>query len=448
MTRIHVLIGMLFAAMSASADMAEHAQRTQAAGIDLITYVTGVKDVVIIDGALPAGDAFAGTGNAAVPTLTGMMLDRGTRGMDQFAIAQQLESVGAEISYGVGAQSLEIRAKCLKKDLPLVIGIIASELRTPALSAQDFAKAKQQFTGLVESSLQSTEARSQEAFARAVFAPNDPNRPHTLEEFLAAAKAATLDEVKAFHAKYYGPAHLTLVLAGDVSNANAAELVGKAFSGWSGGHDYLAAPIPAAPSAHEVKVPLEDKTSVSVIIGQATGLRYKDPDALALRVGTAALGRGFTGRLMSTVRDKEGLTYDIGAGVSKDTLTGGDWELGASFAPKLLDRGIASSRRELQSWWRDGITEKELGLRKQGMIGNYLVGLATTGGVANTILSTVQRGYDLSWLDRYPKAVDSLSLSEVNAAIKAHLNPAAMVLVEAGSIPAAAPPASPPPAAK
>jgi zinc protease len=437
--RIQVLIGLLFAAMSASADMAEHAQRSQVAGIDLITYATGVKDVVVIHGALPAGDAFAADGNAAVPTLTGMMLERGTRAMDQFAIAQQLESVGAEISFGVGTQSLEVRAKCLKKDLPLVIGIIAAELRTPALTAQEFAKAKQQFAGMIESSLQSTEARSQEAFARAIFPAGHPNRPHTLEEFLAAAKSATLDEVKSFHAKYYGPAHFTLVLAGDVSDGNGAAEVAKAFAGWRGGHDYLVASAEPVPAASEVKVPLEEKPSVSVILGQATGLRYKDPDALALRVGTAALGRGFTGRLMSTVRDKEGLTYDIGAGVTEDTLTGGAWELTATFAPKLLEKGIASSRRELQAWWKDGITERELSLRKQGLIGGYHVGLATTGGVANTILTTVQRGYDLGWLDRYPKAVEALSLAEVNTAIKSHLNPASMVLVEAGSVGAAAP---------
>ena len=440
MTRINVLIGLLFAAMSASADMAEHAQRSLADGIDLITYVTGVKDVVIIVGALPAGDAFSGAGNAAVPTLTGMMLDRGTRSLDQFAIAQQLENVGAEISFGVGMQSLEIRAKCLKKDLPLVIGIIASELRTPALSAAEFAKAKQQFIGMLDSSLQSTEARSHEAFARAVFPPAHPNRPHTLEELLAAAKAATLDDVKAFHAKYYGPAHFTLVLAGDVSSVKAADEVAKAFSGWSGGRDYLAAAGTAAEpaaGARDFKVPLEDKTSVSVIIGQATGLRYKDADALALRVGTAALGRGFTGRLMSTVRDKEGLTYDIGAGVTEDTLTGGAWELTASFAPKLLDKGIESSRREVQTWWKDGVTERELSLRKQGMIGGYLVGLSTTTGVASTVLTAIQRGYDLTWLDGYTKAVNALTLSEVNGAIKTHLNPATMVLVEAGSIPAA-----------
>jgi zinc protease len=439
-TRTYVLIGLLIAAMSASADMAEHAQRSQVDGIDLITYVTGVKDVVIIVGALPAGDAFSGAGNAAVPTLTGMMLDRGTRSLDQFAIAQQLESVGAEISFGVGMQSLEIHAKCLKKDLPLVIGIIAAELRTPALSAVEFAKAKQQLIGMLDSSLQSTEARSREAFARAVFPPGHPNRPHTLEELIAAAKVATLDDVKAFHAKYYGPAHLTLVLAGDVSNVRAADEVAKAFSGWSGGRDYLAAAGTAAEraeGARDFKVPLEDKTSVSVIIGQATGLRYKDPGALALRVGTAALGRGFTGRLMSTVRDKEGLTYDIGAGITEDTLTDGAWELSASFAPKLLDKGIESSRREVQTWWKDGVTERELSQRKQGMIGGYLVGLSTTTGVASTVLTAIQRGYDLSWLDGYTKAVDALTLSEVNGAIKTHLNPATMVLVEAGSIPAA-----------
>jgi zinc protease len=191
---------------------------------------------------------------------------------------------------------------------------------------------------------------------------------------------------------------------------------------------------PAAPtSAREVSVPLAEKPSVTVIIGQATGLRYKDHDALALRVATAALGHGFTGRLMASVRDKEGLTYDIGSNVVDDTLTGGAWELTATFAPTLLGKGIAASRRELQNWWQDGLTAKELSLRKQGLIGGYEVGLSTTGGLASTILNSLLRGYDLAWLDEYPRAVDALTLEEVNAAIKSHLNPATMVLVESGT---------------
>ena len=47
------------------------------------------------------------------------------KALDKFAIAEQLDNVGAEISFAVGYQSLEIRAKCLKKDLPLVLGLLA-----------------------------------------------------------------------------------------------------------------------------------------------------------------------------------------------------------------------------------------------------------------------------------------------------------------------------------
>src|SRR5699024_10309459 len=116
------------------------------------------------------------------------------------------------------------------------------------------------------------------------------------------------------YARYYGPRHMTLVFAGDVDLARAKATVAKAFDGWSGGVDYQRrTPAPAPPEAAALAVPMKDKASVSVMWGQSTGLRYTDADYLPLRVGVSILGEGFTGRLMSTVRDKEGLTYGIGA---------------------------------------------------------------------------------------------------------------------------------------
>ena len=432
--------GLVLASLTATANMAEQSHRATVAGIDLVTYPTGVKEVVVILGALPAGDAMGGSGNIAVPTLAGMMLDRGTKTLDKFAIADKLDNVGAEISFAVGTQSLEIRAKCLKKDLPLVMELIAADLRTPALQSAEFAKAKDQFIGSLQASLQNTEGRAQEAFGRAVFPEGHPNRPHAVAEYMVAAKSATLDEVKAFIAKYYGPAHMTLVMAGDVTPAATQGEVTRVFGGWSGGQDYIHPATPAnASGPREIPVPLSGKPSVTVLLGQATGLKYRDPDALALRVGTAVFGHGFTGRLMGTVRDKEGLTYNIGAGLSEDSIADGDWAISASFAPALLDKGIASTRRELKSWWADGITDTELTDRKQGLVGGYFVGMSTTGGVASTILTSLQRGYDVSWLDGYPEAVKALTRAQVNAAIKSHLNPDTMVLVKAGSVGSAAP---------
>jgi zinc protease len=435
-----MMMALLAIAVPAAANMADQAHRSKVDGIDLITYRSNVKDVVVVVGVLPAGDAMAESGNIAIPTLSGMMLDRGTKALDKFSISEKLENVGAEISFSVGVQSLEIRAKCLRKDLPLIIETMAAELRTPALLVGEFNKAKEQLVGELEASVQDSSALASEAFGRAIFPEGHPNRPHTLNEYIAAAKSANLEQIKEFQAKYYGPAHMTLVVVGDVNDADTQADVAKAFSGWSGGQDYLRAAKPAAPAAaSQITVPLADKPSVNVLFGQASGLRYSDPDNLPLRIGTAILGRGFTGRLMSTVRDKEGLTYNIGARMGDDSIVDGLWEISASFAPTLLGKGVESTRRELNKWWKDGITEQELASRKQGVVGSYFVSLSTTEGLAETLVANAQRGYAPSWLDGYAKAVKAVTRDQVNAAIKAHINPTAMILVEAGSVPPGAP---------
>ncbi len=150
---------------------------------------------------------------------------------------------------------------------------MAAELRTPALLVGEFNKAKEQFVGELEASAQDSGALASEAFGRAIFPEGHPNRPHTLNEYIAAAKSANLEQLKAFQAKYYGPAHMTLVVVGDVNDADTQADVAKAFSGWSGGQDYLRAAKPAAPTAaSEITVPLADKPSVTVLFGQASGL--------------------------------------------------------------------------------------------------------------------------------------------------------------------------------
>jgi zinc protease len=171
-----------------------------------------------------------------------------------------------------------------------------------------------------------------------------------------------------------------------------------------------------------------------VLTGQATDLHYPDADSLPLRVGVAILGSGFTSRLMSTVRDNEGLTYHIGASVADDTFDDGDWRINASFAPALLDKGLAATQRELLKWWQGGVSADELTARKTDLIGSFQVSLATTGGMAGTLLRTVQRGLPLSWIDEYPKSVDALTLEQVNTAVKRHVDPQKLVMIKAGSV--------------
>ncbi len=418
------------------AQIADKVVREKVAGVDLLACKTGVKEVVTFRGSLPAGDSFAPPQNVAIPTLTGEMLDKGTTLHDKFAIAQQLEGIGAEIDFSVGGVMTEFHGKCLRKDLPLVVSLLAEQLRTPSFPEEEFAKLKKQLAGDLQRAMESTDFRAEQAFTEASFPKGHPNYTPSVKEFLAAVDSAKLEDVKAFHAACYGPAEATLVVVGDVEIEALKNDVAKAFEGWSGGKappDFPKAPLPK--SGRSEVIPMADKPNVSVIIGQPTALTYSDPDALPLRLATAVLGRGFTGRLMGTVRDKEGLTYGISAGVSKDTFADGEWRIEASFAPELLEKGMASTKRELNAWYATGVTAAELERVKSALIGTFKVGLATTDGLANALLETIHRGYDVQWLDDYANRVNAVRLEQVNAALRKHLQPEKMITVKAGDVP-------------
>jgi zinc protease len=425
----------LLAGPGLHASVVGDAVRAEINGIDVVIVPTEVRDVVTLAGSLGAGDDRSPPDNVALATLTGAMLDKGTTRQDKFAVAQQLGGVGATLSFSVGASALQVGGKCLGKDLPRLVSLLAEQLREPAFTDAELAKLKKQLDGAVRAQLEDTDFRADDAFSRAVFPPGHPNRQPAPEEFLAAIGRTTPEEIRRFHAQHYGPTGMRLVIVGDVDPAAAQAEIRKAFAGWSGG-SVLPSPPRAARAAEsrQETVFMADKTSVSVVLGQATGLRYGDPDALALRLGTRIFGSGFTGRLMSTVRDKEGLTYGIGAGVTNDTFVDGDWRVTATFAPALLEQGLASTRRELEAWHNEGVTNEELARAKTRTAGQYTVGLATTSGLAGTILTMLNAGQPLSFVDEYPQRINALTLDEVNGAIRRHLDPDRMVLVQAGTV--------------
>jgi zinc protease len=417
--------------------IAPNVRRRAIAGADILSLKTSIQDVVTLRGAFAGGDAFNPPGNSAIADLTAGLLDKGTATRDKFAIAGLLEQAGATLGFGTDAEAVSISGKFLRKDLALVLELCGEQLRSPRFDAEEFAKLKKQFAGQRKRALEDTDYRADEAFARAVFPEGHPNRPPTTEQYLADLEAATLDQVKTFHRAHYGPASLRLVLVGDVDDGVIDAALRTAFAGWTGGHGFAAAtPAPPLSAGRTEKVAMPGKTSVSLYIGQPSGLRYTAPDRLALNMATSILGSGFfSARLLATIRNQEGLTYGIGAQLTNDTYTDGAWAIRGTFAPDLLDQGLASTTRELTRFCEKGVTAQELADFKVTLSGTYKVQLATSGGVAGTLLNTLQRGLPVTWIDEYPPRLQALTLEQVNASIKQHLAPEKMITVLAGSLP-------------
>ncbi|MES2706805.1 MAG: pitrilysin family protein [Verrucomicrobiota bacterium] len=415
----------------AVAKIAPRIVRTRTAGLDLLVCPTGVKDVVTITGGIPAFDP-------RERVLTGFlagMLERGTAGHDASQLAAILDEVGATIEFAAAEGTLDFSARCLKKDLPLVIGLLAEELRTPAFPPDEIEKLRVQLLAEAELNRADTDLQARVAFSQAAFPADHPNRKLLPDEAIEALKKVSQKDLIIFHKEWIGPAAAVMAIVGDADAAFCQAEVGKAFQGWTGGRQHAAvAAAPALADGAVKTVNIPGKESVSVIIGQPSGLRFTDPDALPLSLATAALGSGFTSRLISTVRDTEGLTYGIGAASGQDTWTDGSWVIRTTFAPQLLAQGLASTDREVKLWYESGLTQREFAYRQSAMTGAYRVSLATTGGLAETIVKTVRRGLPLTWLDDYADSITALKLEEVNAALKRHIHPERLVTVRSGTL--------------
>ncbi|WGY67055.1 insulinase family protein [Burkholderia cepacia] len=431
-----VCFAVLWLPVAAQAGIADRVVRAQAGSIALLTYPMSPHEMVSLSGVMPLGDADAAskTANPAVPLLTGMLLQEGSARRDKVAISALLDSLGAQLSFQSDGGYVGIHGQCLTKDLPTLIDLMAEQLRQPAFKPEELAKAKTRLEAAVRNAGENPSVRASEALYRSIYPDAHLNAPVPRERMLEAIAAATLDDIKAFHRTYYGPAHMTLVVVGGADPRRLQSMVTEAFAGWSGGKDLVRqSPPPKASQADTQRIAMKDKASISVMLGQAIDLRANDADYLPLSAAVNVLGNGFTGRLMASVRDKEGLTYGIRASLSGLSLMDGGFFITSSFAPPLLDKGVASTRHILDAWWKQGITQAELDARKDGMIGRHQVAMETTGQMAAMLSQTVLQDRPLSDLDTYPQRIRALTVDQVNTAIRKYLNPDKMVWIEAGT---------------
>lgn len=415
-------------------EIAKNIRKKTVAGIEVYSMKTGVKDVVTITGSLAAGDWYGPSSNSMIADLTGNMLDQGTVEKTKFQIAEELENLGASINFSVGSQTMTFNAQCLKKDVPKVIALLAEQLRQPAFAAEELEKLKIQRTGSFQRNLESPGFVAGNTLSQILYPQDHPNYQVPVEKIIGDIKNISAGDLKSFHTQHYGPTSLKMVAVGDIDSKVLESEIEKVFKGWKGGIAYKTPKNAPASSRTTKIVQMEDKTSVSVNMGIPIGIDSNHPDYLPLYIGTYVLGGNFSARLMSTVRDREGLTYGIGSGISGVTLSDGHWNLTATFAPSLLDEGLESTMRELGDWVENGITQEELDAKKSTISGSAKVRLATTGGMAGYVHNLAQRGKDVSYADQYFKDIDALTLNQVNSAIKKYIDLKKLVVVQAGTI--------------
>jgi zinc protease len=192
--------------------------------------------------------------------------------------------------------------------------------------------------------------------------------------------AASLDDVKKWFHDYYGAANTTLVMAGDITVAQAKEKAAKYFGDIPAG--------PPVPRQQAWITPLEkdtagiqhDQVAQPRIVRTWITPQLGTDDAVNLDLATTALGGGKTSRLYQRLVYQDKLADDVSVGISPFAL--------ASQVQLSVDvkQGVDQKKVEaaIADVWKDflakGPTEDELARAKVTNRASFVRGLEKVGG--------------------------------------------------------------------
>lgn len=416
--------------------LAERVEEVEAGPARLLLLPTEVRDVVSFRGSVWTAPDLT-TDDDLAQHLTADLLDKGTRARDRFAIAEALEGRGAQLTFYPDGLRLGFAGRALRADLPDVLALLAEQLREPLLDADEFEKERARAVAEVRRALDRTGTRASGALKRRLYPSDHPNFVRPPEAELAALEALTPERVRAFHAGHVASDRLQIAFVGDLDGDTAAEAVRAHLGDWAAtGRAARFTPAAAPQPPGRETVPLTDRQNLDIRFGHAVPLRRDDDAFLALFVGVFALGGNFSGRLMQTVRDAKGLTYGISAALAGVAVEhDGHVRVGATFSQDRLDEGIAATEAVVRTFVEEGVTAEELAEKQTTLAGSHVVGLATTSGLAARLLVNAERGFPVAYLDEYPDRIHALTPEAVNAAVRRHLDPNALHLTVAGTLP-------------
>jgi zinc protease len=432
---------------TSSSSFAARINRSQiASGATLLVLENRATPTVALRGSLRAGSYFEPPEKPGLARLTAEMLERGTRRRTKLEVARDLESVGAQTDFSADPFAVNIAARFLSKDLQLVISTIAEELREPAFPSDELEKLKQQAIAAIQEQQANTGYRGYERFTGLIFERSNPYYVHPGETLIQSINAITVEDVHRFHAERYGSSSLILSVAGDVEAEEVRRQFAEAFGSFAGPESTninVTDPEQQVGTMRDV-VLLKEKANVDILIGSAAPLRRESKDYYAAVLANSALGQStLSSRLGLQVRDLEGLTYGINSRFRAPSLAAGPWYIGVSVNPQNVEKAINSALNVIRDYVQNGIRADELADEKSSAIGSFKVSLATNGGLARALWNAEFYDLGADYIDRFPQLIQSVTVEEVNAAIRKYFRPDHLTIVIAGDYEEAAPSAAP-----
>ena len=403
---------------------------------DAITMPNGMKVIVVENHKLPVVSfqlfidypIVAEGEKAGLRDLFGQLLGSGTATYPKDEFDAKIDYIGANLF----PTSRGFFASSLKKHTPQLLALVSDMVMHPAFPESEFERIKSQTLSNLATIETDADAISGIVSGVVNYGVDHPYGEVTTEE---TVNNITVDDVKAYYAKYFIPNYAYLVIVGDVTQEEAKGYVDKYFAAWQKG-DALKKPVYNLPSSSANNVYFVDKPGAvqSVInLTHKVDLKPGHPDDIALNVLNHILGGGsFSARLMANLREDKAYTYGAYSDISSDQLIG-EFSAGGSFRNEVTDSAITQLLYEIDRIGAEQVSDSELELAKNSMTGAFARSLEHPETVARFALNTIRYNLPKDYYSTYLVKLGKVTKEDLVRVAGQYLQPKNLNIVVVGN---------------
>ena len=401
-------------------------------GIVLLARPNFNSPSVTVSGQLRVGGLFDTDEKLGLADFTASALMRGTQYRTFQQIYDTLESAGASMGWEGGTHTTSFGGKALVEDLDMLLDLLAEVLLAPTFPADDTERLRAQLLTGLAIRAQDTADMASLTFDQLVYAGHPYSRPE--DGYPATIQAITLEDLKSFHRRHYGPLGTVIVVVGAVSPDEVIEKVTRALGDWENPEQPMPPGLPPLAQLTELvtqKVTIAGKSQADLVMGVA-GPERSAPAYLAASLGNNVLGQfGLMGRIGDVVREKAGLAYYAHSSLSGG-LGPGPWSISAGVDPENIEKAIELIRQEIARFVHEPVSAEELSDSQANFIGRLPLSLESNSGVAGALLNLERYQLGLDYYRRYADLVRAVSVENVLETAQTYLDPDRLGIAVAG----------------
>ena len=390
-------------------------QRLALDGLDVVAAHLPARTVVQAVLLLEAGAASDPAGAEGTAAVLSDAVLRGAGGRDEHDLAVAFERVGAVPGTGVRVDAAEVTVEAPAGLLAEALGLVAELVHRPTLDADQVTNVRDARMDRIRARQTDSGFRADRALPAALFAPAS-RLHHPRGGTLESLARVEPDDVAAFHAARWSTGRHTLVLAGDLTDLDLAE-VAAPLAGATGELAPVVAGTELAaglPRVAVVDVPGSVQSVLRLAVPAPAFGAFEDE--AALEVAQAAVFGAFSSRLNQRLREELGYTYGAGGGFAR-TRGGGYGRIGANVRTEVTADAVAESLQVLRTAVADGLTDDEVTQARDNLVRRYPVRYDGAGAVAGALVQRVVHGLPDGERDQRLEELRAVDTAAASAAL-------------------------------